>query len=90
MFASTTVLYRSISNEDLVVPDIVYPKNDISGQPQYPTLDWNSVHNADLYEVQISQDPDFSDNEINETAIISATDWELIYPWNIIVNTSGG
>ena len=80
MFATTTVLYRAIANDDLIVPDIVYPKNDIGSQPQHPTLDWGSVHNADLYEVQISSDPDFGEEYIDEYAIISATDWALMYP----------
>ena len=80
MFLSTTVLYRSIANDDLIVPDIVYPINDIDGQPQYPVLDWKAVHNADLYEVQIAMDKEFSESEIVEYSILSATDWTPIYP----------
>lgn len=78
IFLSTTCVYRAIENEDLVVPTLISPTGDIGGVEVKPKLKWNGVHNAPLYEFQISEDPYFED--ILEYAVHSGTEWNLVRP----------
>jgi len=56
---SATFNFRTVSNIPLA-PVLLSPANGSINNPLNPTMDWNSVINADTYNIQISRNTDFT------------------------------
>jgi photosystem II stability/assembly factor-like uncharacterized protein len=77
LYATNSSIYRAVSPFALAPPVLDLPAANAEGVEGKPTLSWNAVTNADMYEFQISTDIDF--NNIKERGTIGATSYKLRY-----------
>jgi photosystem II stability/assembly factor-like uncharacterized protein len=78
LFLSNTSLYRTVDPSDLSAPPLRSPANNSKGVSINPTLTWDSVPRAELYEVQLSKYVEFS--VIEEDVITGGNSYQLQLP----------
>jgi photosystem II stability/assembly factor-like uncharacterized protein len=59
-YMTTNTIYHAIDSKKLNQVTLVSPNDNSLGIPTIPTLTWNTVPNAELYEIQLSDKVDFS------------------------------
>lgn len=59
-YLGTNIIYKSINPNNLPKPELVSPDNNFDGIALNPLLKWKPAEKAELYEMQLSSEPDFS------------------------------
>jgi len=77
IYIATNTLYRGIEPESLTPPLPLNPPHDSEGIDRNGTFTWQAVPEADMYEFQISETPDFF--IVDEKITIGATSHKLRY-----------
>lgn len=94
LFLATNSLYRYIEPEDLLVPELSSPAYGIGGISLNPTLVWNPVARADMYEVQISKEFSFSNviesitHSPTQRKLAATLDYNTTYYWRVRSRTN--
>jgi photosystem II stability/assembly factor-like uncharacterized protein len=77
---TSTNIYKAIDPFALSVPTLISPKMNEIGTPLTPTFIWSNVAKGDIFEMQISEDIDFS--TIKESIILRDTTRQSYYSLN--------
>lgn len=70
-----SVLYKAINRDNMVAPNLIRP---LGGDPLElrPSFEWNTVELADMYELQVSSDENFT--FIREHVVLADTNYTMV------------